>query len=93
MSHHMARGCHRTGVKRGGGNRQNDFVVIDGEEGTCSIVISTNRMCALYINSSYLKKKKRNREKVKSDWRREKKKKRVNERMSVRMRKESSSSR
>lgn len=59
MSHHMARGCHRTGVKRGGGNRQNDFVVIDGEEGTCSIVISTNRMCALYINSSYLKKKKK----------------------------------
>lgn len=57
MSHYMARGCHRTGVKRGGGNRQNDFV-IDGEEGTCSIVVSTtNRMCALYINSSYLKKK------------------------------------
>lgn len=72
MSHYMARGCHRTGVKRGGGNRQNDFVVIDGEEGTCSIVVSTNRMCALYISSSYLKKKKRcyerNREKVKSDW-------------------------
>lgn len=58
MSHYMARGCHRTGVKRGGGNRQNDFVVIDGEEGTCSIVVSTNRMCALYISSSYLKKKK-----------------------------------
>lgn len=59
MSHYMARGCHRTGVKRGGGNRQNDFVVIDGEEGTCSIVVSTNRMCALYISSSYLKKKKK----------------------------------
>lgn len=56
MSRYMARGCHRTGVKRGGGNRQNDFV-IDGEEGTCSIVVSTNRMCALYISSSYLKKK------------------------------------
>lgn len=29
--------------------------MIDEKEGTCSIVVSTNRVCALYINSSYLK--------------------------------------
>lgn len=56
MSYHMARGCHRTGVKEVGAiDRMTSSSLMEKRVR----VRSTNRMCALYINSSYLKKKKK----------------------------------